>query len=60
MADHGLILVTGAASAEVVIGDLLDRPASRADCDGIAYKIPEDRSEIPGISVLNAPPTNAM
>jgi|GEM_PF-7064160 len=32
----------------------------RADCDGIAYEIPEDQGEIPGISVSDAPYTDAM
>jgi|GEM_PF-5419763 len=32
----------------------------RADCNGIAYEIPEDQSEIPGISVFDAPSTDAM
>ena len=32
----------------------------RADCDGIAYEIPEERSEIPGISVWDAPSSDAL
>gem|GEM_PF-7064154 len=37
-----------------------DGATSRADCDGIAYEIPADLSEIPGISVWDAPSTDAM